>query len=143
MRHLEDQRNIWLNIFNPFNICLAPGASENLVWMVLEKMCAFLSYPEVSEENKEKLINFIGKTDDVVTEESLGAFMEVYNNCLERCVLPKTTIYLTMNICDNAIKKMKGIEDNQIKDKTLSRQAIQQLSKMNIKGPMEKGLEII
>lgn len=29
-----------------------------------------------------------------------------------------------------------------MKDKTLSRQAIQQLSKMNIKGPMEKGMEI-
>lgn len=111
--------------------------------MVLEKMCAFLSYPVIAVEYKEKLINFISKTDDIITQDSIDSFMEIYNNCLERCVLPKATIYFTINICHQAIEKMNESEINSIKDKTLSRQAIQQLSKMNVKGPMEKAYEII
>lgn len=74
--------------------------------MVLEKMGAFLQYPEVNVERKDQLLSFISKTDDIITEDSMSSFMEIYNNCLDRCVLPKATISWTMNICDNAIRKM-------------------------------------
>ncbi|CAL6102266.1 Sec7_family protein [Hexamita inflata] len=143
VKHVDNEQQIWLSIFSPLNLCLAPDSSGNLLWIVLEKTHGYLQYIEFDNAQQDNLLKLV-YDDRTIDSNSYQEFCDVYFSCLKRCVLPRVTLQLTVKIINMAIDKLKQLGMSSLsKDVSLNLSAKQQNVKMDMKGPMSLAKNIV